>query len=68
MTGEAIPGYEKQHKAFELGITAAVEALKKGALTPYDISKPIIDDPAMLVFSVPDREGYLVFIPDEEKK
>ncbi|KKN74710.1 hypothetical protein LCGC14_0387520 [marine sediment metagenome] len=51
---------------FEAGADAMLEGLKKEALTPYDISKPLPTDPAMFVFSIPDRAGFLVFIPEEE--
>jgi len=55
MTGEIIPKYEKQHKAFEMGITATIEALKKEATKHFNSLGHLKEG----------TKGYIVFIPEE---
>ena len=52
---------------YEAGADAYEEGLKREALQEYGISKPRADMPAMLTIAVPDKRGYLVFIPEEER-
>jgi len=64
MTGEIIPKYEKQHKAFEMGITATIEALTKEG--KFVERGSVIRDKTLNINEWVNISGYIVFIPEGE--